>query len=101
MDPKDYKQWLPKLTPLPCPFCGKKPKVLPADPKTEGDAWGAVACVNKRCPAQPGVEDGSNLSDMRGPGAYKDMAIRRWNKRSNVKVSGPEGGLPPKGRARP
>lgn len=83
MDKKDYKQWLPKLTPMPCPFCGKQPKVTPTRPEYDGDAWGAVVCTNMRCPARPIVKDGSILADMRGPGAYKDMAIRRWNKRSN------------------
>ena len=72
----------PKLTPLPCPFCGKKPRLAPSNPAEEGNAWGAVMCANSRCAVQPAVEDGSNLADDRGTGAYMDLAIRRWNKRA-------------------
>lgn len=82
MKPGDYKQWEPKLKPSPCPFCGKVPAVLPKRPDLDGDAWGQVSCQNRRCEAQPTVVDGSAMSDMRGPGAYKDMAIKRWNKRA-------------------
>lgn len=65
--------------PLPCPFCGKQPKVMPSNPKMDGNAWGAVACVNRRCPAQPQVNDGALGCDERGSDAYKASAIRRWN----------------------
>lgn len=78
----EYKQWEPKLTPLACPFCGKTPALFPIDPEREGDAWGQVECVNGKCPVQPKCRDGSKQSDMRGPGAYKDLAIRRWNRRA-------------------
>lgn len=71
----------PTLTPVSCPFCGKKPKVMPSNPDMDGNAWGAVACTNKRCPAQPRVQDGCMVADDRGSGAYKDTAIKRWNKR--------------------
>lgn len=83
MDKTKYKQWLPTLSPLTCPFCRKEPKVMPSNPELDGDAWGEVRCVNRKCHAQPNVVDGSNVSDMRGPGAYKDMAIKKWNKRTN------------------
>lgn len=70
------------LRPLPCPFCGKTPDVGPHRPHEEGNAWGYVKCVNRRCPAQPEVRDGAKICDDRGSGAYKDAAIRRWNRRS-------------------
>jgi hypothetical protein len=70
-----------KLTPLPCPFCGKAPKVMPTRPDVEGNAWGAVICINQRCPAKPQVRDGSQIADSRGSGAYRDLAIKRWNRR--------------------
>lgn len=68
--------------PLNCPFCGKKPEVLPSRPDLDGNAWGAVACCNKRCAVQPFVEDGSRISDDRGSNAYKALAIKRWNRRA-------------------
>lgn len=77
-----YRQLNPKLKPLPCPFCGTNPTCFPLDPDKEGDAFGSVACVNGKCPAQPAVDDGSTVADLRGPGAYIDMAIRKWNKRA-------------------
>lgn len=75
------KQLDPKLTPEPCPFCGKSPRVEPRDPDREGNAWGQVRCVNARCHAQPSVLDGCTVADERGTGAYKDLAIRKWNRR--------------------
>lgn len=95
---KKQKQEKPTLTPLPCPFCGKAPKVGPKDQKTQGNAWGFVQCANSRCAVQPGVEDGANVSDERGSGAYQDLAIKRWNKRANDEAhrrdaaGGPSGG---------
>lgn len=75
--------------PKPCPFCGEPPAVLPVDPKTEGNAWGAVACQNSKCPCQPppNVRDGEAVSDERGPDEYKRVAVRRWNAaiQANVK----------------
>ena len=68
--------------PLPCPFCGKMPFVGPENPQEEGNAWGVVCCKNEKCPAQPRVEDGEEIADMRGSDAYKAAAIKRWNQRS-------------------
>lgn len=65
----------------PCPWCGKQPVVRPRNPKIQGDAWGEVICVNKRCAAQPYVGDGALQSHNRGSEAYKRSAIRRWNTR--------------------
>lgn len=75
-------QLKPKLTPLGCPFCGKKPRLFPTDPERDGNAWGAVVCVNGRCPVRPECRDGSMQADERGTGAYQDLAIRRWNRRA-------------------
>lgn len=75
------KQLKPKLKPLHCPFCGKMPKIGPSKPEEEGNAWGFVACSNKRCAVSPSVTDGCVMADERGTGAYIDLAIKRWNKR--------------------
>lgn len=72
-----------KVQPLPCPFCGKAPNVVPSNPDLDGNAWGAVVCVYKRCPAQPTVKDGANIADDRGSDAYKALAIKRWNRRAS------------------
>ena len=82
MDEIKYKQWKPTLTPKACPFCGKTPALFPDDPNKDGDAWGEVQCLNGRCPVQPSCRDGSKSSDMRGPGAYIDAAVQRWNRRA-------------------
>ncbi len=31
---------MPRVKPLPCPFCGKIPNVYPTDPSREGNAFG-------------------------------------------------------------
>jgi hypothetical protein len=65
------------MSALPCPFCGKKPKVMPTNPKLDGDAWARVKCTYKRCYAQPEV----TVHKARAP---KAEAIRLWNKRKVV-----------------
>jgi hypothetical protein len=68
--------------PLPCPFCGEQPEVLPKDPKRSGNAWGAVRCANEDCHASEcSVGDGEAMADDRGSDLYKEAAIRRWNTR--------------------
>lgn len=64
------------------------PKLAPQNPDLEGDAWGEVYCDNDLCAAQPSVRDGEDVSDMRGPAAYIDCAIQRWNKRHNIELRG-------------
>jgi len=74
---------------LPCPFCGSTSlDILPENPDSEGDAWGAVQCVNFDCPTYDGfrghgvrVGDGQDVSDERGSDAYKSQAIAAWNRR--------------------
>ena len=68
--------------PKACPFCGVEPSVFPKNPEKEGNAWGAVRCVNASCPAQPQVSDGEEVSDERGTKAYQQAAIVRWNRRA-------------------
>jgi len=85
MRPNGYRnrrQRLPTLVPLPCPFCGRKPRLAPQDPANDGNAWGEVYCWYSRCAVNPSVKDGQDCSDDRGTGAYMDCAIRRWNKRA-------------------
>jgi hypothetical protein len=75
---------------LPCPFCGSTSlEILPEDPDSEGNAWGAVQCVNLDCPTYDGfrshgvrVGDGQDVSDERGSDAYKSQAIAAWNRRT-------------------
>lgn len=68
------------IFPRRCPFCGKQPEVQPKDPKTQGNAWGAVECMNMQCPARPRVEDTAVQNDERGSRAYQRLAITVWNR---------------------
>lgn len=67
--------------PLPCPFCGKEPTVEPCKPYIDGDCFGSVQCINRGCPARPIILDGVLECDDRGSDAYKQAAIKRWNRR--------------------
>lgn len=76
------------LKPLPCPFCGKMPKLHPQNSEREGNAWGAVQCETRSCPTFDSirghgvrVDDGSKQADERGTAKYIETAIRRWNRR--------------------
>lgn len=75
------------MKPLPCPFCGQPPEVYPKNPEREGNAFGQVRCENLRCPATPCVNDGAMTCDERGSAAYKQLAIKRWNRRRVLRVS--------------
>jgi len=75
---------------LPCPFCGSTDlEILPEDPSRDGNAWGAVQCVNVDCSTYDilkrhgvRVRDGQDVSDERGSDAYKSAAIAAWNRRT-------------------
>lgn len=69
------------IKPLPCPFCGKQPVIYPKRPEIEGNAFGQVRCETFGCAARPCVNDGAKIADERGPEKYKELAIRRWNRR--------------------
>lgn len=68
-----------------CPFCGKKPVILPTkesvDSNEEGSCWGYIKCNNKNCPAQPSVHEDIKINDDRGAVHYIANAIKRWNRR--------------------
>ena len=70
------------LEPKPCPFCGALPRVLPTDPDLMGNAWGSVMCLNPKCLVNPECRDNSAIADDRGSEAYKQLAIRNWNRRA-------------------
>jgi hypothetical protein len=70
---------------LPCPFCGKQPKVTSPNSDRKalewGSEWGRVECVYKRCAVQPLATDGTVREVRGGWRAYRDLAIKRWNTR--------------------
>ena len=73
------------MKPLPCPFCGALPIILPEKPERDGGCWGEVKCVNKECCVSPCVYDGDPVADDRGSEAYIQLAIERWNIRKEKK----------------
>lgn len=70
-----------KLAPLPCPFCGKEPKVYLLYTDIFEGAWGTAACQNAQCLVQPRVEGQLGAADDSGADEYKALAIGRWNQR--------------------
>jgi len=66
---------------LPCPFCGKTPNVYPKVLGDGGNCWGEVRCENYLCHVNPVCGDGLLINDERGSEKYKQVAIRKWNKR--------------------
>jgi len=69
------------VDPLPCPFCGHLPKIHPTNPKRDGTCWGEVCCENEACHAKPTVRDSARVNAECGSHAYKEIAIRHWNRR--------------------
>jgi hypothetical protein len=79
-----------QLKPLPCPFCGEPPELMPRDPDSSdplANSWGGVRCINESCPAQPKVLEREPLDD-RGTEAYQQVAIGLWNRRAPVQSGG-------------
>lgn len=71
-----------KLIPLPCPFCGKNPKVsLRKTEECMGGYAAEVFCANMRCFVFVGVEDGVLTAKLATPSDYINRAIKRWNRR--------------------
>ena len=64
---------------LPCPFCGKEPKVAPQNPKLEGSAWAVIRCPDGNCPGSSGAKI-MDMDDVGGGFALSE-ASRRWNQR--------------------
>lgn len=67
--------------PKPCPFCGAQPEIFPVD-RFRTDRWASVKCTNRDCPAQPEAHDGEEVGDDLSRQAFRDAAIRRWNRRA-------------------
>ena len=70
--------------PLPCPFCGSIPIVLPENPSVEGDAWACVKCIANDCEVQPSLtifEDDCPGEWLHTPEEIKAEACKRWNNR--------------------
>lgn len=78
----DVEKFREALLIKPCPFCGAEPEIGPKDPEKEGNAFGIVRCVNRKCPAMPRVRDGIEIADERGTEAYVLRAVIRWNGRA-------------------
>lgn len=65
---------------LPCPFCGEQPKVYPADPEREGDAWTAIECAN--CVADvPDTQSVARVTHYADSGHF-ERAVVAWNTRA-------------------
>ena len=67
----------PLPTTLPCPFCGAMPILFPQRPDIEGNAWGAVTCMNETCRVRPSAQ----WFDDRGTHFCHRKAILDWNRR--------------------
>lgn len=68
-------------TPLPCPFCGKYPKIhLQAE--SVGGAWGKIVCDNPLCLVKPEIYDNRRVTDFEDPRDWKNVIISMWNERA-------------------
>lgn len=73
---------------LPCPFCGRQPKVFPADADVEGNAWTAIECAN--CvTSPPNTQSVARVTHYAESGHF-EAAVTAWNTRA---VSAAEGDL--------
>ena len=61
---------------LPCPWCGKQPKI---QENQLDEIFAMVYCDNRRCPAMPTVMDSRRVNAYKTTAAAVSAAIRRWN----------------------
>lgn len=69
------------LVPMTCPFCGTRPKLLPVDPRTEGDAWAMVRCQSRQCAVNPEARVYADHKPF-------DKVVRQWNRRARDRLLG-------------
>ena len=73
-----------KVAPLPCPFCGTKPKVSEGwgAPAGVGTAWTVtITCSAKKCAVNPQLNTFAVFHSTRL--LLRSNAIRAWNKRNS------------------
>ena len=64
---------------LPCPFCGREPKIGPDDPSRRGSEWATVFCPDEECPGNHGSVH-NNRDDL-GHAVAVAEASKIWNRR--------------------
>ena len=78
-----------KFSPLPCPFCGCKPKIrqVNAAPAGVGSALAVtIACESKKCAINPSLQVyTTSLSDEKRKLLRKE-AMKKWNVRKNYSL---------------
>ncbi len=76
-----------QTTPLPCPFCGKAPRICLGKKghcQLHGDPYQAIEvyCFENYCPAKPKVAAGDVYNG--GEGKAREEAIALWNRRGTL-----------------
>ena len=72
---------------LPCPFCGSRPSVKPANPEIDGDAWTSIGCSNISSCGQASV----TVYAERG---HFKKAAAKWNRRAPIAQQAEPAGAP-------